>query len=264
MESILSGIAEAPISPSAKKSAYALILKIIKNIIKAADDDDPNAGKYNWIKAQTGSALREQVLSVSPLFRELLETLGFTSRVGRPPHLRTGPPQEYFVLRDDANLEDLSSSAQILEAVIQSIPDLDAPQAELPHLETSPSSSAPEVCQSMTCSPASRAGVSPISRRFGQEAELDELRREQQERYRQRTSGGVPPARPRRESADETSGPGTDNAGGGWFWRKFGWGGNDNSNDGSNSQGRSTSSRRTPQNSRMMTLRDLSKPQRRG
>lgn len=199
MESILSGIAEAPISPSAKKNAYALILKIINkwaatdtlardytdcnsfcgntwlydgllvhlypcSIIRATNDDDPNAGKYRWMKAQTGSALREQVLNISPLFRDLLEALGFRSRVGRPPHLRTGAPQEYFVLPDDVNLEDLSSSSQVLEAVIQSIPDQDAPPAELPHPETSsPSGSAPDGCQSTTCSPASRYATQTLS-----------------------------------------------------------------------------------------------------
>lgn len=104
---------------------------------------------------------------------------------------------------------------------------------------------------------------SPATRLTGPDVDLQELRREQQERYRQRGSGGATTARPSAERPD--SGPGTDDSRGSWFWQKFGWGGNDNNNnDDSGSQGRSTSSRRPPLNNRMMTLRDLPKPQRRG
>lgn len=270
MEAILESIAEAPISASSKRRAYHLLIKIAYNIIQAANSDDPNLGKYKWVKAHSGSALRENVISVSPLFRELLEALGFTFRVGRPPHVRTGDSQEYVVFRDDADIEDLASKAQILEAVLGSLSDEDASSSQPHLLATRPPAASealpnernePATCPT-ACSTDSRPQRSAAQRSCDPDAALLELRREQQERYRQRAAGGGSSA----SRSNETSGSGTDESGGSWFWRKFSWGGsNDSNNDDSNSQGRSTSSRRRPQlNNRMMTLRDLPKPQRRG
>lgn len=272
MESILSGIADAPISASTKRRAYELIFKIVHNIVQAANGGDPNLSKYKWIKAQSGSALREKVLNVSPWFRELLKALGFTFRVGRPPHIRTGEPQGYVVFPDDGNLEDLATSVQILEAVIHSIPEELSPRAGSDRRDASPPSagqsphsdtSTQDRCPTTACSIPSRTTSSAATRVAGTDADLEELRREQQERYRQRGSGGATTARLSTEG--HGSGPGTDDSRGSWFWHKFGWGGNDNNNnDDSSAQGRSTSSRRPPLNNRMMTLRDLPKPQRRG
>lgn len=67
------------------------------------------------------------MLNVSPLFRELLETLGFTFVVGWPPHVRTGPRQEYVVFPEGADIEGLLNSVQVIEAVIHSIPDEESP-----------------------------------------------------------------------------------------------------------------------------------------
>lgn len=128
-------------------------------------------GKYKWIKAQSGSALRENVIGISPLFRELLEALGFTFRVGRPPHVRTGAPQEYVVLRDDANFEDLASKAQILEAVLHSISDeVQKPsereaRAPSPPAQGSQPSETGETapCEAVACSVSSRYVVDAYS-----------------------------------------------------------------------------------------------------
>ncbi|KAL8448681.1 hypothetical protein Emed_003590 [Eimeria media] len=275
MESILSGIAEAPVSASAKKRAYELIIKILNNIIQAAENEDPSLEKYKWIKAHAGSSLRQNVLNVSPLFRELLEALGFTFRVGRPPHVRTGAPQEYVVYQGEIRLDDLTGSVQVLEAVLQSLPEAEQqPQAEEPKPQETPPSSSPEPRDAETdvqeggeepvaCSLRPRG--SPSASGSSREAELEELRREQQERYRQRAAGGGGSSRPPTDTSKDA--PGSDeNSQGGWFWQRFGWGGSNSSgNSGSSSSNsRSTSSRRPPPSSRMMTLRDLPKPQRRG
>ncbi|CDJ36661.1 uncharacterized protein EMH_0093370 [Eimeria mitis] len=123
MENILSSIADAPIGAAAKKRAYELVLKIVNNIVEAARNQDPNLPKFKWVKAHGGSPVRERVLNVSPLFRELLEALGFRLRVGRPPHLQTGSPQEYIVLEGAVDLDALVSNAQLIEAVISSLPE---------------------------------------------------------------------------------------------------------------------------------------------
>ncbi|KAL8444235.1 hypothetical protein Emag_005592 [Eimeria magna] len=273
MESILSGIAEAPVTASAKKRAYELIIKILNNIIQAAQNEDPSLEKYKWIKAQAGSSLRQNVLNVSPLFRELLEALGFTFRVGRPPHVRTGGPQEYVVYQGEVRLDDLVGSVQVLEAVLQSLTEEEQqPQAEEPKAQETPPPCSPglrdaetevqEGDEPVACCIRPRA--SPSASGSGREAELEELRREQQERYRQRGAGGGGSSRP--SAATPKDAPGADDSQGGWFWQRLGWGGGSNSsnNGSSSSHGRSTSSRRPPPNSRMMTLRDLPKPQRRG
>ncbi|KAL8270831.1 hypothetical protein Esti_005202 [Eimeria stiedai] len=284
MEFILSSIAEAPVSASAKKHAYELVIKILKNIIQAAENKDPNLEKYKWIKAQVGSSLRQNVLSVSPLFRELLEALGFSFRVGRPPHVRLGGPQEYVVFQGEVRLDDLAGNVQVLEAVVQSLSEeeqqpeeVQQPQAEerkpqMPQ-ETSPSCSpAPRDAETdvqeggdepVACClrPCSRG--SPSASGTGRQSELEELRREQRERYRQRGAGGGGSSRPSTDTPKDAPG---DDSQGGWFWQRFGWGGgsNSSSNGSSTSQARSSSSRRPPPNNRMMTLRDLPKPQRRG
>lgn len=67
------------------------------------------------------------MLNVSPLFRELLETVGFRPAVGWAPHIRTGPRQEYFVFSEDADIEGLINSMEVIEAVIESIPDEKSP-----------------------------------------------------------------------------------------------------------------------------------------
>ncbi|KAL8437067.1 hypothetical protein ACSSS7_001224 [Eimeria intestinalis] len=272
MDSILSGIAEAPVSASAKKRAYELIVKILNNIIQAAENEDPFIEKYKWIKARAGSSLRQNVLDVSPLFRELLEALGFTFRVGRPPHVRTGGPQEYVVFQGEVRRDDLTSNVQVLEAVIQSLPEEEQqPQLEEPKPQEPPPSPAPRDAETdvqegeeepVAC--CLRPRGSPSAGGSSREAELEELRREQQERYRQRGAGGGGSFRPSTDAPKD--GPGSDDSQGGWFWQRFGWGGGSNSsnNGSSNSQGRSTSSRRPPPNNRMMTLRDLPRPQRRG
>ncbi|CDI75334.1 hypothetical protein, conserved [Eimeria praecox] len=266
MESILSSIADAPISAVSKKRAYELVLKIVNNIVQAARSEDPNLAKFKWVKANVGSPLRERVLNVSPLFRELLEVLGFRLRVGRPPHLQTGSPQEYIVLEGAVDVEGLASSGQLIEAVISSLPGEEsspsgsagAAASPVPSGDSQPRES-PSAVQgsSSSCSRPQGSGQDP-------DAELEAIRREQQERYRQRGVGGSAAARPSSTRGDGDSE--RDESGGGWFWQKFGWGGgsnNNNNDDNNNNRGRSTSSRRPP-NNRMMTLRDLPKPQRRG
>ncbi|KAL8440368.1 hypothetical protein Efla_000256 [Eimeria flavescens] len=276
METILSCIAEAPMSASAKKRAYELIIKIVRNIIQAVNNEDPNLEKYKWIKAQAGSSLRENVLNVSPLFRDLLEALGFTFRVGRPPHVRGGAPQEYVVLQGAFSVDDLASSLQVLEAVLHSICE-EEPPPESPKPPAAASAAAcgsvsteteeaPASCPPSACSIRPRPSGSPFSNQSCPDSELEALRREQQERYRQRAEGGGGgPSRPSAEAAKDSSET-DDSRSGGWFWQRLGWGGggSNNSNDDSSSHGRSTSSRRPPLNNRMMTLRDLPKPQRRG
>lgn len=90
------------------------------SIVQAARSHDPNLPKFKWVKAQSGSPLRERVLNVSPLFLQLLESLGFRLRIGRPPHVQTGNPQEYIVLEGTLDLDALASNAQLIEAVISS------------------------------------------------------------------------------------------------------------------------------------------------
>lgn len=281
MESVLKAIAEAPPGSAEKKRAYELIVKIIENIVNAANNGDPDGTKYRWIKAHSGSALREKVLDVDPLFQSLLKELGFRFTVGRPPHVRTGPPQEYAVLPDDASLENFASIAQLLKAIAQSLPDYSLPSGESGNVtDSSPSVvNVPEGQRHVVDTSLLNAGLigsslsarppaSPSARRSGHNAnaELELLRREQQARYRQRETAGGSTSRPSTERSDEASAAGNDaSRDGGWFWQKLGWGGNNNNdNDDSSSQGRSTSSRRPPLSNRMMTLRDLPKPQRRG
>lgn len=95
---------------------------LLCSIVQAERSQDPNLSKFKWVKAHSGSPLRERVLNVSPLFRELLEALGFRLRVGRPPHVLTGSPQEYIVLEGPVDLDTLVSSGELIEAVISSLP----------------------------------------------------------------------------------------------------------------------------------------------
>ncbi|CDJ64799.1 hypothetical protein, conserved [Eimeria necatrix] len=278
METILSGIADAPISDAAKRKAYELVLKIVNNIVKAAQEEDPNLPKFKWVKANSGSALREKVLNVSPLFLELLKALGFRQRVGRPPHVQNGAPQEYIVLEDNVSIDDLASNAQLIEAVLSSIPEGQSSDLRPASSLTSPGSAGRQSAGNLTDGqgtgqpPAhplvSRSSASTAARRQDPEAELEAIRREQQERYRQRGAGGSSAAA-RPSAAGNENGSGQNQSGGGWFWQKFGWGGGSDSNSGpdnnnNNNRGRSTSSRRQPPSNRMMTLRDLPQPQRRG
>lgn len=272
MESLLSRIADAPASDSAKRDAYELVAKIGNNIIKAAQNNDKNLTRYKWVKAGFGSALRERVLSVSPLFRDLLETIGFRFVIGRPAHAGTGVPLEYFVFPDDADIEGLINSVQVIEAVIHSIPIEESPLGDSNQADSlAPSTNDTQQsdpdrqedgCEATSCCTAPRSTSSSSSRRSGPNTELEDLRREQHERYRQRMGGAATASRPPAQGSD--SGENRGDSGGVWFWQKFSWGGNNDDDDNSNSHGRSTSSRRPPPNSRMMTLRDLPKPQRRG
>ncbi|CDJ48397.1 protein phosphatase 2b regulatory subunit, putative [Eimeria brunetti] len=237
MESILSSIADAPVSAAAKRRAYELVLKILNNIVQAARNHDPNLSKFKWVKSHNGSPLRERVLSVSPLFQELLEALGFRFRVGRPPHVQSGNPQEYMVLEGPVDVEALVSSAQFIEAVICSLPageEASPPSAAAEAAEASPAS--PAASKSGGSSDSAQGSSAPperpvnscprpsssSSRRADPNAELEAIRREQQERYRQRGVGGSAAARPSSTRGDGDGNRDEDSGGGSWFWQKLG------------------------------------------
>src|SRR5699024_10136045 len=106
--------------PCSALKKYAFMCLCLCSIVQAARSRDPNLPKFKWVKAQSGSPLRERVLNVSPLFLQLLESLGVRLRIGRPPHVQTGNPQEYIVLEGTLDLDALASNAQLIEAVISS------------------------------------------------------------------------------------------------------------------------------------------------
>lgn len=93
------------------------------------------------------------------------------------------------------------------------------------------------------------------------ESTLEDIRREQQQRYRERQSRGFPGSA---SGTGSVSGQRNDaeNDGTNWFWKFWGWGGGTGRNDNDGRGGGNGGSR--PRSSRVMTLRDLPQPKRSG